>query len=94
MLSVQTLPLNTVVLRVMLHCEGCAHTVKRACKNIPGRNLSTSFSSFQTVVSSDSEFLIGVETPAEESCSRVDRVLILQQGSHRIRWTFPDSSLP
>ncbi len=25
-----------VVLRVMMHCEGCASTVKRAVKRIPG----------------------------------------------------------
>lgn len=29
--------IKTVVLRVMMHCEGCASTVKRAVKRIPGR---------------------------------------------------------
>jgi copper chaperone CopZ len=35
-LPVQKEEMKTVVLRVMLHCEGCAHTVKRACARIPG----------------------------------------------------------
>jgi hypothetical protein len=34
---------KVVVLRVMMHCEGCASTVKRAVKRIPGdKKLSTS----------------------------------------------------
>lgn len=34
---------RTVVLNVVLHCEGCARTVKRAIKRIPGASISLSF---------------------------------------------------
>jgi hypothetical protein len=27
---------QTVILRVLMHCEGCANAVKRACARIPG----------------------------------------------------------
>ena len=33
---------RTVVLNVVLHCEGCARTVKRAIKRIPGAPISPS----------------------------------------------------
>lgn len=36
MAEVQTLVIQTVILKVVLHCEGCARTVKRAVKRIPG----------------------------------------------------------
>ena len=35
---------RTVVLNVVLHCEGCARTVKRAIKRIPGASISLSLS--------------------------------------------------
>jgi hypothetical protein len=41
-LCLQTVELRTVILKVVMHCEGCAGSVKRAVKRIPGKLLGHS----------------------------------------------------
>lgn len=51
--------IKTVVLRVMMHCEGCASTVKRAVKRIPG------MTSYQVDFAGQKVTVIGAVKPEE-----------------------------
>jgi len=44
MCLLQTVEVKTVVLKVVMHCEGCASSVKRAVARIPGTFLNLVFS--------------------------------------------------
>ncbi|KAH8963256.1 hypothetical protein BDL97_05G144500 [Sphagnum fallax] len=51
-----------VVLRVMMHCEGCASTVKRAVKRIPG------ITSYQVDFPGQKVTVMGAVKPEEVFC--------------------------